>query len=106
MQARNLNSISHVTQCLGVQYVRKTLNSTLLMIKSEALAVLPSRPAVPLARNLGCTRVIPSVDVLVIAEDCGGQARHSVVLRHDGDFPHSGCVTFRVIRMSLRHLSM
>lgn len=77
MQARNLkvNSISHVTQHPGVQYVRKTLNSTLLMIKLEALAVLPLRPGVPLARKLGCTRAIPSVDVLVIAEDHGGPSK-------------------------------
>ena len=53
----------------------KTLNSTLLMIKSEALAVLPLRPAVPLARKLGWTHVIPSVDVLVITEDFRGLSK-------------------------------
>lgn len=93
MQARNLkvNSISHVTQRPGVQSVRKTLNSPLLMMKSEALAVLPPSPAAPPAGKLGPPHVVPSVDTLVMAEDHGGggQARRSVLLSCARDFQHS-----------------
>jgi len=57
-------------------------------MKSEALALLPLRSAIPTARNLACMSVVCSVDVVVISEDCMGSAGRSVLLRPGGGFQH------------------